>query len=543
MENYTITILSEGTVVDAPLVEVDIQCEVNKIPYARLSFRDGNPAKQTFDLSKTSLLTPGKQLEIKIYYNEQADEEATLFSGIITKHSIEANIHYSYLIVELRDTSFKMTATRRNKLFKEQKDADVFNELISSNKLKAGQIDSPSDETQDLIQYYCSDWDFLLSRADLYGYWVTVSQEKISVLDPKQISTSRAKHLLSYGLSQIYDVNLEINAEHQIDALRNITWQNDSNEINSITQSVNFQSNPGNLVPEDLAQVVGRDTVNIQSLVPLGLEEQRGWGIGKISKTRLAMLQGSVTIEGNQKIQLLDIAELAGISPRFNGNAIITGVRHRISINGWSTDLQFGVSPQSYAQQHQMTALEAGGLLPGIKGLQIGIVESYEKDPQDQFRMRVNIPALETITWARLATIYAGEKGGIYFHPETGDEVIVGFLNDDPRQAIVLGSLHSTTNPPPVAEGEINAENPVKKIQTKAGFQITIDESNEFVSINTPQGQHLKMDDKQKLIELQDVNNNQIKLSESGILLKTEKEIIIEGKTVKITGKDSIDMN
>ena len=53
--------------------------------------------------------------------------------------------------------------------------------------------------------------------------------------------------------------------------------------------------------------------------------------------------------------------------------------------------------------------------------------------------------------WARLSTLYAGDKRGFVFRPEIGDEVIVGFINNDPNDAIVLGATHSNKYPAPEA--------------------------------------------------------------------------------------------
>ena len=43
--------------------------------------------------------------------------------------------------------------------------------------------------------------------------------------------------------------------------------------------------------------------------------------------------------------------------------------------------------------------------------------------------------------WARMIFEDAGNNRGKIFWPEKDDEVIIGFLNSDPRNPIVLGSL------------------------------------------------------------------------------------------------------
>ena len=49
---------------------------------------------------------------------------------------------------------------------------------------------------------------------------------------------------------------------------------------------------------------------------------------------------------------------------------------------------------------------------------------------------------------SRAILVDAGKQRGQVFWPEPGDEVVVGFLNGDPRQAILLGALHGKTNAP-----------------------------------------------------------------------------------------------
>ena len=86
----------------------------------------------------------------------------------------------------------------------------------------------------------------------------------------------------------------------------------------------------------------------------------------------------------------------------------------------------------------------ASGLLPPIAGLQTGIVKQVAKDPGGQFRVALELPLLQMpgqLVWARLASFYASNKIGEVFYPEVGDEVVAGFMNQDPRYPVILGSL------------------------------------------------------------------------------------------------------
>ena len=52
------------------------------------------------------------------------------------------------------------------------------------------------------------------------------------------------------------------------------------------------------------------------------------------------------------------------------------------------------------------------------------------------------------------------------FRPEQGDEVVVGFVNDDTRQAVILGALFSAKNTLPEAVGNVTKENSTKAMVT-----------------------------------------------------------------------------
>jgi type VI secretion system secreted protein VgrG len=51
--------------------------------------------------------------------------------------------------------------------------------------------------------------------------------------------------------------------------------------------------------------------------------------------------------------------------------------------------------------------------------------------------------------WIRVATIWAGKKWGIVNVPRIGHEVVVDFLEGDPDQPIIVGSVHNADHMPP----------------------------------------------------------------------------------------------
>ncbi len=548
MSVFTITLLSKGENIKIPytLTEVDVHQEVNKIPYARLSFVDGSASKQTFDLSNSPYFVPGNEIEIKAGYEEDAKSETSIFKGIIVKHAVEADLDGSYLNLELKDKALKMTTVRKNKVHREVKEDGVFQKLVTDNGLKVGKIAATKGKHPELVQYNCSDWDFLLSRVDVQGWWVYVHQETLSVVNPAEISTSKATHTFSYGLSNIFNLHLEINAEHQVKEVNSHAWDIEKKKLSQQVKGEDTEMEIGNIDSSSLATAVGAEKYALQSIAPLLPEELKAWSDSKLLKTRWAMVRGSFSIQGIPKIQVLEVMEIEGISDRFNGKAVISGIRHRISEDGWFTDVQFGIKPDSYIDQHAVSSKPAGGLLPSIHGLQIGMVDAFEKDPDGQFRIKVKLPFLgeeETAIWARILSPDAGKERGVFFRPEVGDEVVVGFLNDDPRQAIVLGSLFSKSLPPPVVADEINEKNFIKGIFSKEGLQVKMDDENKMIQLITSEKQLISVNEKEKSIKLQDVNGNKITMNEDGILLESAKDIVLKADgNVEITGTE-VDVN
>ena len=85
--------------------------------------------------------------------------------------------------------------------------------------------------------------------------------------------------------------------------------------------------------------------------------------------------------------------------------------------------------PDWFCRQENIEDAPAAGLLPAVTGLQVGIIDASEEDPDGEYRVKVILPAIdeaEGAVWTRLLTPEQDSKG-FFFRPEAGDEVVVGF--------------------------------------------------------------------------------------------------------------------
>jgi len=135
-----------------------------------------------------------------------------------------------------------------------------------------------------------------------------------------------------------------------------------------------------------------------------------------------------------------------------------------------------------------------------------------------------------------------GKERGTVFYPEAGDEVVLGFFNDDPRQPVILGSMFSSVNTQPIQPED---QNPQKGITTRSGFKITFDDVKKILTILTPEEQSIVIDDDQKTMVLKDANENSVSLSKDGIKLESGKDVIINASkgNVKITAGPKVEIS
>jgi Rhs element Vgr protein len=540
--SVTPTILSAGRAMKPTyeLVSIDITKEVNRIPYAQLVLLDGDAAKQKFAISDDEFFEPGKAIEIKLRYEGAPDQETTVFKGIVVGHAVEADKQGSLLTLELKDAAVKLTSNRKSVVYHDQADDKIIGQLIANGGLKKGKIPATQTQHPQLVQYYCTDWDFIRARADTLGLLVVVDDGQVSLAE--MAVQGRPKRRFEYGLTEIFNFEIEVDAEHQYPEVQTIAWDIKNQKLTKAAKSKDFKLAQGNLDGQKLAKALGIEASLLASPVPLGPKELQAWSDAALARSRLVMIRGRMAVPGFGAIKLLDIIEVAGVGKRFNGRTPVTGIRHRVDRHGWQTDLQFGLSAERFIERPDIIDAPAAGLLPAVNGLQIGIVGRFKEDPDKEFRVQVILPGIDEkkgTIWARLASPDAGKERGYFFRPEPGDEVVVGFFNDDPRQAVILGAMYSSKNTPPADVAKLTKENKARAIVTKKGTTIGfIDDAKSSVFIETPASNTVVLDDDAQAIQITDQHGNSITMNKDGITIKSAKNLKIEaGGNVEIKGQ------
>ncbi len=520
----TFKILSEGNEVPATyhLVSIIVNKEVNRIPTATVIYLDGDPQAQTFAVSNSTEFEPGKKIEIKAGW--RSDEE-TIFKGIVVRQGIKVRNSNSILVIECKDEAVKMTITAKSKYYKDVKDSDIMDELIGKYALQKD-IEATSITQKEVVQYNATDWDFLLCRADVNGKLCIANDGKIKIAKPD--FNASPVLTVQYGAT-VLDLDAEIDSRLQLKGVKAAAWNPaDQSLLDSVEAAEPSVPAAGNLSADTLSQVMNDDPFTLIHTGSIAEPELQQWADSKLLKNRLAKIRGKVKTDGFAGIKPGDFFQLNGVGDRFEGKLFVTGIRQQIEGGDWNTIVQFGMDPEWFADTYKIEQPKAGAMLPAIEGLQIGIVTKLESDPDGEDRIQVRVPVIhkdDEGIWCRIATLDAGNERGTFFRPEIEDEVIVGFLNNDPRHAVVLGMCNSSAKPAPLTASDDNHE---KGYVSRSKMKVIFNDDKKTITMETPAGNKFVITEEDKAIKMEDQNGNKLTMNQDGIKLESAKDIILK---------------
>lgn len=497
------------------LVSARIRLELNRIGKATLCFNAGDMDKQTFDESDSDSFKPGTDIRIDA---GDLNDQKTLFEGIIMQTSIRIGKgHRSMMVVECRDHAWPATQGRKNRIFEKKKDSEMIKEVLKD--YGSVSVDDTGYQHPEMVQYYCTDWDFALSRADACGMFILTTGSDIKVFKPKV--GEPAVLTVTYG-SDLISLDCGLSAGDQFSGYDAVSWNPSEQAQVKQSASAPTLNRQGDLEPKSMAAA---DNMLLQTDAPTDSAVLKAWADSLALKAGLARYRGKVSFYGAAEAVPGCIIELKGLGKRFGGNAFIGSVTHLIEKNEWITEAGIGIDPVSITDEPDVVCPSASGLLPGMEGLHTAVVKKLDGDPAGECRIQVELPWIEgkdKLLWARLSTLYATGGSGSFWLPEPEDEVLVGFVNNDPTHPVILGSLYGSRHVPPY---EYTAENHRKALVTREQLKIEFDEEKKIITVSTPGNNKVELNDDGKSLTLSDANGNEVKMDKDGITLSSAKDI------------------
>jgi Rhs element Vgr protein len=521
----TTTILIGGTAIPATVEVSAITTfkSINRIPFARVEIFDGDPAAQTFPQSENEIFAPGGEIEIKVGYRTKED---LIFKGVIVGQKIRLRKSGRGLLTLLcRHPLFKSTLQKRSATFLEGTDSDAISTALGSYGVT---ITAAASEVthEKLLQYQSSDWDFALSRARANGLMLIPTDTGAELKEP-DFSTSPQLEL-QLGAT-LLELDLEMDCRTQPVESTATAWDQSAQEILEATGADPGYAPGTQLSGSDLADIHGQSS-HVSHPASLTQEELDAFSAARLLCSRLASHVGRVQCTGSPAPLPGGMLGLSGVGAQFNGTHFISAVRHHVHDGQWVTDIQIGTMPE------MAPAAELGlALLPSISGLHLAVVEALASDPEGEFRVQISLPTLgenAVPVWARLSSLTAGDSCGMAFFPDIGDEVVVSFLNEDPRHPVILGSLFSSALPSHI---ETDDDNFKKGYVSKAELKFLFDDEKKSIVLETPNGNSITLSDDEGGIILKDENGNSITLNADGITMECAADVKVTASSGDIT--------
>jgi uncharacterized protein involved in type VI secretion and phage assembly len=209
-------------------------------------------------------------------------------------------------------------------------------------------------------------------------------------------------------------------------------------------------------------------------------------------------------------------------------------------------------------------------------GVHIGIVTN-NKHPDGEYSVKVRLPYFfdpdkDESWWCRITSPMAGKDRGAYLLPEVDDEVLVAFLNGDPNQPVIVGSLFNgkdvfpktVTVTPKNTEYKIpnveqDGENNYRFFQSREGHVLMFsDEAGSLrISLRTKNQNELVLDDTEgkEKIQLYDKDNQQwleidvpnkkitLQTDTGDVLIKAKEKITLDCTDLVIKAKKSVKLD
>lgn len=510
------------------VMKVYVKYDVNKIAKASVSIIGGNTYESIFPESETADFEPGKEIVISIGY---AEKNVQVFSGIIVNHRLSVSEGYlnyasrSLVVLEAADKAIKMTLEKKSDLYEKKKDSDLITTVVSGAGL-AKTIEATTLQHDFIARHHCTDWEFVLNRAAVNGLLVFNSENKITVAKPK-ISGSEEVTII-YG-KDVYSFHANLDAVKQLQQLEALTYDNyEEKEITQTGSEPSDLDKPGTVNGKTLGKVTAPEKLNWNAHMPIQTKELKALADASLVLSRLKRVKGEMSFRGMTDLVLGSLIKLDGFGKLFNGLVYVTGLEHRIENGEFITKVSFGLRDDLLKSANGAEL----DIIPPIAGLHVGIVKKIDADPDKKNRIQVMIPSLKnsgTGLWAMLGHFYANKNAGSFFVPELNSQVIIGFLDNDPRFPVVLGSLYSKINTP---KETFTKENNIKAIVTKAGIRLEFDDKDKVFTVVTPGKNTLVISDKDKGVKIEDQNGNVFTTNDKGVTMTSKKDI-----KVTATGK------
>jgi Rhs element Vgr protein len=510
----------------AGILAITITKGINRLSEARLELLDGDPATSAPLQSEADSLAAGAAVEVQAGYDNQ---HQLLFKGIVVEVTITSQGTQGMLLsVVCKDAAVQLMGGRKITAFPAQAMSDTIGQILD-NYSELGTAIAPTTGTvENLVQFDRTDWDFIVTQAEANGQLVISDLNKFSTVP---LTTAGAPVAAFVNGTNLYGFSLRLDARTQFAGVEARSWAAATQQELTATANDPGLTTPGTATSAALAGALGQNTFVLRTAANVSQATLQALADACLAKRVLAKVQGTVELAGTALVVPGCLVSLSGLGHSFDGNGFVAGVRHTIGGGDWRTQATLGTDEQWFAERHPDVAppAPANNLATGMHGLYSAVVKAIANDPQGEYRVQVTVATLANAElWVRLAQPYASAGAGVFFYPEVGDEVVLGFLGDNVGYPVIVGSLYSSACTPTYTPDEANTK---KAIVTKGQLTLELDDEQKIITLKTPGGNKLVISDEALGLTLTDQQGNTITLSDTGVAIASKASLSLSADT------------
>lgn len=498
----------------------------------------------------------GQKLSITRFVNDTDNLTATrVFNGIVTQVQLlgmDSNLQYSSYRVTLRPWFWLLKHTHSFRVYQSQSTKDIVSDVLTqagfSGSFKAGTM--PSSKREYCVQYDESDFDFvtrLLAEEGVHYFFQHSDSDHLMMLQDAQSPFQKS------DASKLDMIEVPSGSNPLINK-----WMPQGQFHGASIELTSYDYSQTKLVSskeKKSSHTIANNTKLTKQFYPkLGITGGMEDLASNLVKRRIEQLeQNYQTVEAEAQHDSFELGTWFSLSSHLDksqlGDYLVTELQIRYSTENHcetrltllDTSIPNYPTPRDKARIHGLQSAIVAGSTAG------------EINQDDQGRVRIQFhwdteaSGDKTSCYVRVAQMMAGSSYGAQFIPRVGQEVLVSFIDGDPDQPIITGSVYNSKNPPPYKEAN----------STKTGISTKLSGlANELYFDDKKDNELLYMHATKDFTK--EVENNLTETIKGELLQKTTKQVTVstednytlssdkaiseKGKSISLEADDKIEL-
>lgn len=344
-------------------------------------------------------------------------------------------------LIRAYDKTQRLRRGSTTRVFSKMTDAAIIKKICGDYGISTA-IKGLTTKHEYVIQNNQSDWEFIMSRVQMFGCACQVDNKGKLVVGPVEKKSSGKSVTLEYP-DECIRFTPRVTVARQVAEVEVLAYDSSTAQPVKSKAKVKAVLNGGGmaLASEAKKGVQAKSRLLITADPSVKTAVAKLYADGAANQVGMESVDATGVCLGKTDLVAGGTVKIEGVGKRFSGKYILSGVTHRFQSNGsFTTEFSVSNTPHFGQLLYEKIVDQNNNQ---VEGVVVGIVTNIE-DPEKMGRVKLKFPWLgEDIEsdWARVATPMASTKAGIFFPLAINDEVLVCFERGDANRPFVVGSL------------------------------------------------------------------------------------------------------